>query len=85
MKQVQKTLSILFWAGIVIAACIAVIFETMISEPGVLAGVSSGTEFVITTLMEMITLLFIPVSLKLFKFKKVHSDLIQRKSQALAV
>lgn len=85
MKQVQRILSVTFWTGIIIGACIAVVFETMIVEPGVLSGISENTEFIVTTMMEMLTLLFIPVSLKLFKFGKVHADLITRKSQALAL
>ena len=83
MKKVCNTLSVLFWAALTVTALIAVFFETELIDSGLLAGLSSKTELIITTFFELLTLLIIPLSLKLFKFKRVHNDLVQRKETAL--
>ena len=83
MKKVKKTLTVLFWTAITIAVATAVVYETDMLETGVLAGVSANGEFMVTTLMELLTLASVPLALKLFRFRKVHNDLITRKAPAL--
>jgi len=83
MKQVKNILAALFWTALTMAVLTAVVFESDIVEPGVLAGVSANGEFLVTTLMELLTLASVPLALKLFRFKKVHSDLVTRKAPAL--
>ena len=83
MKKVKKTLTVLFWAALAIAVATAVVYETDMLETGVLAGVSANGEFMVTTLMELLTLASVPLALKLFRFNKVHNDLITRKAPAL--
>ena len=48
-----------------------------------LAGTSANGEFIVTTLMELLTLASVPLALKLFRFKKTHNDLTARKAEAL--
>ena len=83
MKQVKNTLTWLFWTALATAILIAVVFETDAIEPGMLAGTSANGEFIVTTLMELLTLASVPLALKLFRFKKIHSDLTARKAEAL--
>lgn len=83
MKQTQTILKLQFWTDLTVTAVMAVLFETEVLSTGLLAGLSPNTELVITTLVELLSLLLIPVSLKMFKFKPVRQDLVQRKEQAL--
>lgn len=83
MKQVRNTLVILFWAALVLSLVIVITYETNTLEPGKLAGTSTNAEFLITTLMELLTLASVPLALKLFHFKTIHNDLITRKADAL--
>lgn len=83
MKQVQSLLTAVFWIGILIAVIIVCVCETGLCESGTMAGRSSNTEFIVTTVMELLTMLCIPVSLKMFKFKRISKDLISRKADAL--
>lgn len=83
MKQTQTILKLQFWTDLTVTAVMAVLFETEVLSTGLLAGLSPNTELVVTTLVELLSLLLIPVSLKMFKFKPVRKDLMQRKEQAL--
>lgn len=83
MKQTQTILKLQFWTDLTVTAVMAVLFETEVLSTGLLAGLSPNTELVVTTLVELLSLLLIPVSLKMFKFKPVRQDLVQRKEQAL--
>ena len=83
MKQVKNTLSVLFWTSLAIAVAIAIVYETECLEPGLLAGAPSNGEFIVTTLMELLTLASVPLALKLFRFHHIHEDLATRKEPAL--
>lgn len=83
MKQVKLTLTVLFWTFIVLSLITVVLFETNVLEFGYYASDNTQAEFLLTIMMEILTLAVIPVALKLFKFKKVHADLIARKAEAL--
>ena len=83
MKRVKTYLTILLWAALLVAACLVVIFESETAEPGCLAGMNEQTEFIITSIMEMLTLACIPLALKLFKFKRVHRELLADKYKGL--
>ena len=83
MKQTQTILKLQFWTDLTVTAVMAVLYETEVLSTGLLAGLSPNTELVVTTLVELLSLLLIPVSLKMFKFKPVRQDLVQRKEQAL--
>lgn len=83
MKQVKNTLTLVFWTALTLAVLLVIVYETDMLEPGVMAGTSANGEFVLTTLMELLTLASVPLALKLFRFKKVHNDLMTRKADAL--
>ncbi len=67
---------------IVVVLVFVVLFETDILVSGLLAG-DNQTEFLFTTMMELVTLGFIFLSLRMFKFGVIRADLIARKEIAL--
>ena len=83
MKQVRLTLTILFWAFIALSLITVVLFETGVMEFGYYAGSSEQAEFLLTIMLELLTLAMIPLALKMFKFSRIRADLIARKEEAL--
>lgn len=83
MNTVRRTLTILFWTFFALSLITVVLFETNILEFGYYASDNTQAEFLLTIMMEILTLAVIPVALKLFKFKNVRADLIARKAEAL--
>ena len=83
MNTVRRTLIILFWTFLALSLITVVLFETNILEFGYYASDNTQAEFLLTIMMEILTLVAIPVTLKLFKFKNVRADLIARKAEAL--
>ena len=83
MKRVKNILSVLFWTTLAIAAGMVIVFETNMVEPGVLAGASVNGEFLVTILMELLTLASVPLALKLFHFRRIRRDLVTRKESSL--
>ena len=84
MNKVRLTLTVLLWSMVALALLVVVLFETGVLEFGYYVG--DGTtqaEFLLTTMMELLTLAMIPLALKLFKFRRVHDDLVSRKTDAL--
>ena len=82
MEKVQKQLIVAFCIPIVICALLVFLYETDILPVGTLAE-SKSSEFVISVIMELLTLLVIPLALKLFKFKRIRNQLTTNKAQAL--
>ena len=72
----------IFCASIIVCVVFVLLCETDIIPTGILAE-SKNSEFVILTVMEILTLCFIPLALKLFAFNRIHSQLIERKERAL--
>ena len=83
MKNVKNTLTVLLWTVLALALIVVVLFETDVLMFGYYAGSGEQAEFLLTTMMELLTLAVIPLSLKLFKFPRVHADLVSRKAEAL--
>ena len=83
MKKVKNTLTVLLWTVLALALIVVVLFETDVLMFGYYAGSGEQAEFLLTTMMELLTLAVIPLSLKLFKFPRVHADLVSRKAEAL--
>ena len=83
MKQVKHTLTVLFWTALTLAVTIVIVYETDVLETGLLTSASTNSEFIATTMMELLTLASVPLALKLFHFRKVHNDLVTRKADAL--
>ena len=83
MKNVKNTLTVLLWTVLALALTVVVLFETDVLMFGYYAGSGEQAEFLLTTMMELLTLAVIPLALKLFKFPRVHADLVSRKAEAL--
>lgn len=64
MKNNLKEARATYWTLIVVAAVIAVLGETNCIEVGLMAG-DGSSEFVVATILELLTIAFIPLSLKL--------------------
>ena len=65
-----------------ITIVLVVLFETDVLPSGLMA-TEKQTEFLLTTLMELLTLPSVYMALRLFKFEKVHQDLVTRKADGL--
>ena len=65
-----------------ITVVLVVLFETDVLPSGVMA-TEKQTEFLLTTLMELLTLASVYMALRLFKFDKVHQELVTRKAGGL--
>jgi hypothetical protein len=74
MDKVVKTLKVCFFAPIVIALILVVLYETEVMIPG-FNGFSTQAWFIILTVMELLTIAVIPAALYLFKNKKVKEAL----------
>lgn len=82
MKRTQRILMGNFIITIVVVIAFVILFETGYIATGLMVG-DNQTEFLFTTIMELVTLAFIFLALRLFKFKSVHTDLIARKDVAM--
>ena len=74
METIQKKLQLIFWIPIALSAIIIVSGELDIIPNGILAN-DKQVEFVIMSMMEILTIFAIPVALKLFKFKAIANKL----------
>ncbi|MBO4314877.1 MAG: hypothetical protein J5867_02780 [Prevotella sp.] len=82
MKKVQKILMFFFCASIVLCLLMVLLFETNVFPTGLWAE-KSNMEYMVLGIMELITLASIPLALRLFKFKKIHTKLVNNKEKAL--
>ena len=73
---------ILFWASVLGCLCMVVVFENLSEIQGLLSDENTAL-FVFTFIMELITICIIPLSLRLFRFRKIADDLKQRGVAAL--
>lgn len=83
MKKVSKTLMLIYVLLIAITFAIVALYELNVLESGVLAD-SKQTEFVAMTAMELTTLCAAFLGLRLFKFPKIHSDLVTHQEPAMS-
>lgn len=72
----------IFVSFVVMSALIVLVFETGILSSGYLAG-REPSEFILTLMMELITLGCAFLALRLFKFETIRHDLLNRKETAL--
>ena len=82
MKETKNLLMGVFVAGIVLPLIIVCLYETEVVVPGLLA-TDKQSEFLLTFLMELMTLGCAFLALRLFKFEKIHQELISGKAVAL--
>ena len=83
MKKVKNMLTVLLWTGLALSLTVVVLFESGVLMFGYCSGSGEQAEFLLTTMMELLTLAMIPLALKLFKFSRVHAELVGRKAEAL--
>ncbi len=74
METIQKKLQLIFWIPIALSAIIIVSGELDIIPNGILTN-DKQVEFVIMSMMEILTIIAIPVALKLFKLKAIANKL----------
>ena len=82
MKETKNLLMGVYVAGIVLVLTIVCLYETEVVVPGVLA-TDKQSEFLMAFLMELITLGCAFLALRLFKFEKIHQELITGKAVAM--
>ena len=82
MKKVSKQLTAFYIAQIVIALVVIVLFETGVLPVGVKAA-DKQSEFILTFIMELLSLGAAFLGLRLFKLKPIHNDLVNRKATAM--
>ena len=82
MEKTRNILMMCFWWWLSVAIIIVVLYEGELLETGMLTE-DTSKEFVLTTLMELLSLAAIFVGLRMFKKKRIHDDLTTRKALAL--
>ena len=82
MKKISKLLMLIYVLLVAVTLVIVALYECGVLECGVLAD-SKQTEFVAMTIMELTTLVAAFLGLRLFKFPKIHADLVTRKEPAM--
>lgn len=76
MKKISKILKLELWLSVTLSIVVVVLYENNILLMGELTG-DAATEFVVTTLMELLTICFIPLAMRLFRFSSVHRRLLE--------
>ena len=82
MKKVSKQLMVLCISLVAVALAMVVLYELDVLESGALAD-SKQTEFVGMTIMELVSLGAAFLGLRLFKFTRIHQELVSRKEPAM--
>ncbi len=82
MKKTQYTLLLIFSVFLLFSVLIVILYETDTLIPGALSA-DKQSEFLLVTLLELVTLGTIFMALRLFKFKRVHDELTNDKEPAL--
>lgn len=75
MKRIQKLLMSAVVIAIAVSAVIVLLFETDTLPCGFLKTADASREFVLLTVMELLTLCLIPLALRLMKFGRVAKSL----------
>lgn len=82
MKQIRNILASIFWGLLGLSVLVAVLFECEVL-PMATWSEHLSAEFLCRCVMEVVALGGIYLSLRLFKFQRVHHDLVTRKEPAL--
>ena len=82
MNKTRKLLKPFFIVSLLVAMALIVLFETDTLLVGGLSD-EKQSEFLLVTLMELVTLGGVFLALRLFKFEAVHRDLVTREAPAL--
>lgn len=83
LEDVRRRLQVLFFLPIFICLIVILLYETELLPTGIWEE-EKQAEFVVLCIMELITICVIPLSLRLFRFQRVHRQLTDTNSiQAL--
>ena len=82
MKRISKYLTCLYMLLAALTLAVIILYETDILESGIMAA-EKQSEFLLTALMELVSLGAAFLGLRLFKFRIVHDDLINRQEPAM--
>lgn len=82
MTQTRRLLLTAFYSAIIIAVATSALFECDIIATGDLARYGTS-EYVVATVMELLTLAVVPVALRMFKFEAVARNLQANGAEAL--
>lgn len=82
MKKISKRLMMLFAASLVLEVIIVLLYESQIILEGGYAG-NNTAEFIVATVMELLTIIVVPVSLKMIKYGTVQSIIRQQREKGL--
>lgn len=82
MKSISRKLTIIYMSLAALTLVVILLYEMDILETGVLEE-KKQSEFILTALMELVSLGAAFLGLRLFKFKVVHNDLINRQEPAM--
>ena len=82
MKKVSKQLTAFYIAQVALALVFIVLFELDVLPVGIMSE-DKQSEFVLTALMEIVSLGAVFLGLRLFKFKAIHHDLVTREEKAM--
>lgn len=82
MNKTKNILSAVMYACIIISVAISVLHENDTIIPGWLSG-NPNSEFISVSVMEILTIVLIPLALKLFKFRIVADELSSRGATGL--
>jgi len=83
MKKTRNILTAFFCLPLLVAGYLYITGDFAHVDMAVWADASHQTVFIVSTVMILLTLTVIPLSLRLFRFKAIHSDLLTRKATAL--
>ena len=82
MNRISKYLTLIYMLLVAVTLVVIVLYETDVLESGILAE-DKQSEFILTFVMELVSLGAAFLGLRLFKFKTVHNDLITRQESAM--
>ena len=81
---VEKYLRNLFWGTVAVPLLIATVYECDVLPTGVFAG-KAQEEFLAVIIMELLTIVMIPLALRLFKAKDVERKVAEGDTLALRI
>jgi len=82
MKAISQKLTVVCLLFLALSITLVVLYETDTLESGVLAD-DKQSEFILTFIMELLSLGAAFLALRLFKFAKVHKELVSRREPAM--
>lgn len=84
MKKTRNLLMTIFSGALLLATLLYILGEFLNVDMGIFAETTREQRFICSTVMILLTIALLPLSLRLFKFKRISNDLQERKAPALA-